>query len=100
GPLTQESAWWSDALSDPWRNPATHAEVVVSPPPAPAPGPPLEPVEPPDRRPGRVVGLVLVTTLGSTRSTTAARLSGGRSAPPARPAGPWAPGSWCPPTVT
>src|SRR5690606_4780221 len=63
GPLTQESAWWSDALSDPWRNPATHAEVVVSPPPAPAPGPPLEPVEPPDRRPGRVVGLVLVTAL-------------------------------------
>lgn len=62
-PLTQESAWWSDALSDPWRDPATRAEVVVSPPPSPVPGPPLEPVEPTDRRPGRLVGLVLVTAL-------------------------------------
>ncbi|MFG3703617.1 S1C family serine protease [Micromonospora sp. NPDC047670] len=45
------SPWWSDALADPWRDPAAPAAVVV--PAAPVPGTEPEPVSDPDapRRP-------------------------------------------------
>lgn len=45
------SPWWSDALADPWRDPAAPAAVVV--PAAPGPGTEPEPVTDPDA-PGRL----------------------------------------------
>ncbi|SCG80535.1 putative serine protease PepD [Micromonospora echinaurantiaca] len=45
------SPWWSDALTDPWRDPAAPAAVVV--PAAPGPGTEPEPVTDPDA-PGRL----------------------------------------------
>ena len=59
------SPWWSDALSDPWRDPYTPTAVVV-PPPATPPGPPPENVPNPDapRRPiASILVICLVTAL-------------------------------------
>jgi len=58
-----ESPWWTDALRDPWRNPAAPAAIPVPGVPA-DPGPPLEPPpEQPAARPGlRMVFLVSVIT--------------------------------------
>ena len=53
-------SWWSDALADPWRDPAAPAAVVLTPSPA---GPALEPPEEPGParvRPG--LGLLLLVT--------------------------------------
>lgn len=47
----QPSPWWSDALTDPWRDPRSPAVVVrQAPPPEQAVGPPLEQVDPPPAR--------------------------------------------------
>lgn len=58
------SPWWSDALTDPWRDPKAPASIVV---PATAPPPRLEPVtDPPsavELPPGRLVAVVLVTAV-------------------------------------
>jgi putative serine protease PepD len=65
GPSSGASPWWSDALSDPWRDPYSPSQVVV--PTAPAgggPGP--EPVTNPDaprRTFGSQVAISLVTAL-------------------------------------
>ena len=59
-----QSAWWSDALADPWRDPGSSAAVVVRPP---ASVPPTEPVPSTgsdgDRPAGRGLGLVFVVAL-------------------------------------
>ena len=58
------SPWWSDALSDPWRDPATPASIVI---PAAAPPTSVEPVTEPTPsdgiQPGRMVVVVLVTAV-------------------------------------
>jgi putative serine protease PepD len=61
---TGESPWWSDALSDPWRDPTTPTQIVLPAAPQPA-SPPLEPVPHPGSAspPGRWVGVILVTAL-------------------------------------
>ncbi|HEX2419780.1 MAG TPA: trypsin-like peptidase domain-containing protein [Micromonosporaceae bacterium] len=60
---SQESAWWTDALRDPWRDPAAPAAIRLPGVPA-DPGPALEPPpEPPTPRPGlRLVFLVSLMT--------------------------------------
>lgn len=55
------SPWWSDALTDPWRDPYAPAAVVV-PTAAVSEGPPLEPVTDPDA-PRRGLGPVLLICL-------------------------------------
>ncbi|MEV1287137.1 trypsin-like peptidase domain-containing protein [Micromonospora sp. NPDC049679] len=60
------SPWWSDALSDPWRDPRTPAAVVVPIPPADpavAPEPVVDPDAPAPRRLGPVLLVSLVTAL-------------------------------------
>jgi putative serine protease PepD len=96
-------AWWSDALNDPWRNPASPTVIVQS---APAAAPPAEPAAeatPTPRRDlrqllviaavtgllagalGGAVGFVAATHRGVTPVVLG---SGPRAAlPPARPAG-------------
>ncbi|HZN72645.1 MAG TPA: trypsin-like peptidase domain-containing protein [Micromonosporaceae bacterium] len=54
------SAWWSDALSDPWRDPAAHATVVV--PARGAAGPPPD-GDVPDLVPRRGLGLVFLVSV-------------------------------------
>ncbi|TML26141.1 MAG: hypothetical protein E6G35_10995, partial [Actinobacteria bacterium] len=57
---TGQDAWWSDALRDPWRDPAAPAAVVVRPP---VSVPPTEPPPgtTPDGAPARRgLGLVFV----------------------------------------
>jgi putative serine protease PepD len=66
--VSDERAWWSDALRDPWRDPASPAAVVVRPSPSAAPGagiPAPEPVDEPDTRRGLgpIFLIVLVTAL-------------------------------------
>jgi putative serine protease PepD len=56
------SPWWSDAQSDPWRDPAAPATVVVRPPSAPAD---LEPAPDPDAAPRRGIGLVVLISVFS-----------------------------------
>lgn len=60
-----EPVWWSDARSDPWRDPATQTEIVVPAPPASRPPVPAEPVLDPAPPAGRrrLVAAVLVTAL-------------------------------------
>jgi putative serine protease PepD len=59
--VTQRDAWWSDALHDPWRDPAAPSAVVVRPP---SDVPPTEPVPGADGRPARRgLGLVFVVAL-------------------------------------
>jgi putative serine protease PepD len=53
--------WWSEAVGDPWRDPAAPAAVVVTPPPV---APELE-AEPDPRPPRRGLGLVLVVSVVS-----------------------------------
>ncbi|WP_373313826.1 trypsin-like peptidase domain-containing protein [Planosporangium flavigriseum] len=67
------SPWWSDALSDPWRDPAAPAAVVVTPPVSGAP--PLEPVA---VRPGEGVrpGLRLVVLVSVITALLAGALGG------------------------
>jgi putative serine protease PepD len=56
-----QDAWWSDALRDPWRDPAAPAAVVVHPP---ADVPPTEPVPATQGQPGRrSLGLVFLVAL-------------------------------------
>jgi putative serine protease PepD len=57
---TDQDAWWSDALRDPWRDPAAPAAVVVHPP---ADVPPTEPPPGTPGQPGRRLGLVFVVAL-------------------------------------
>ncbi len=66
--VTDGSAWWSDALTDPWRDPTTPTRIVLPPEPEPPTAPPLEPVPPPAPPAGRnlvvlMVSAVLVTGL-------------------------------------
>jgi putative serine protease PepD len=63
-PAAAESPWWSDALSDPWRDPATPTEIVLPAHAQPSP-PALEPVPDPDvaPRPGRLFGTILIAAL-------------------------------------
>jgi putative serine protease PepD len=56
------SPWWSDAQSDPWRDPAAPATVVVRPASAAAE---LEPVPDPDAAPRRGIGLVVLIAVFS-----------------------------------
>ena len=61
GPGTTGSPWWSDALTDPWRDPYAPAAVVV--PAAPVSiGPAPEPVVNPDA-PRRSLGPILLICL-------------------------------------
>jgi putative serine protease PepD len=55
------SPWWSDALSDPWRDPAAPAAVVVTS--AATDAPPLEPAAPPAEGRRRGLGLVLLVSM-------------------------------------
>jgi putative serine protease PepD len=56
------SPWWSDALADPWRDPAAPAAVVVTPPPVEPP--PLEPAAGASGDgPRRGLGLVLLVSV-------------------------------------
>ncbi len=74
--MTDERAWWSDALRDPWRDPASPAAVVVRPGAAATPGagsPAPEPVDEPGSRRGlgpiflmMLVTAVLAGGLGGT----------------------------------
>jgi putative serine protease PepD len=52
--------WWSDALTDPWRDPQAAAVVYVPPAPGVAPPVPLETPPPPPRR---GIGLVLMVSM-------------------------------------
>ncbi|MFI5932726.1 S1C family serine protease [Actinoplanes sp. NPDC051494] len=64
-PASQGSPWWSDALSDPWRDPYAPSAVVVPSAPA-STGPAPEPVTDPDapRRPyAPILAICLVTAL-------------------------------------
>lgn len=57
---TESNAWWSEALSDPWRDPRSPAFVVMTSPPS---GPELEPAaepEPPSGRGGTSLRTMLV----------------------------------------
>ncbi|MPZ27206.1 MAG: PDZ domain-containing protein [Micromonosporaceae bacterium] len=60
-----EPPWWSEARTDPWRNPATQTEIVLPAPAPPRPPAPLEPLAAPDRPAsrGRLVATVVVTAL-------------------------------------
>ncbi|WP_285472604.1 trypsin-like peptidase domain-containing protein [Actinoplanes sp. NBRC 101535] len=62
-PGAPEAAWWSDASSDPWRDPYSAAAIHL-PPPAPSGGPPLEVVPDPDapRRPWSPILLICLVT--------------------------------------
>jgi putative serine protease PepD len=65
GQSTAGSPWWSDALTDPWRDPYAPAAVVVPSAPV-SEGPPLEPVPDPDaprRGLGPILMICLVTAL-------------------------------------
>ena len=55
------SAWWSDALADPWRDPAAPAAVVV--PPAAVDAPPLEPAADTADPARRGLGLILLVSV-------------------------------------
>jgi putative serine protease PepD len=55
------SPWWSDARSDPWRDPNAPASVVISTPAAAE----LEPAPDPDAEPRRRIGLVLLISVFS-----------------------------------
>jgi putative serine protease PepD len=61
GQSTAGSPWWSDALTDPWRDPYAPAAVVVPTAPV-SEGPPTEPVTDPDA-PRRGLGPILVICL-------------------------------------
>src|SRR5439155_5263353 len=66
GSTQGSSPWWSDALSDPWRDPAAPAAVVIRTPAGAAPASPAPPatVELPARRGlGLIFLIVLVTAL-------------------------------------
>jgi putative serine protease PepD len=54
------SPWWSDALSDPWRDPAAPAAVVVTP--STSDAPPLEPAAAPGQG-ARGLGLVVMVSV-------------------------------------
>jgi putative serine protease PepD len=56
------SPWWSDAQSDPWRDPTAPATVVVRPP---AATPALDPAPDPDAAPRRGIGLILLIAVFS-----------------------------------
>jgi putative serine protease PepD len=65
GSVSGSSPWWSDALSDPWRDPYAPAQVVVPAPPT-ATGPAPERVANPDaprRQLGPILTICLVTAL-------------------------------------
>lgn len=88
------SPWWSDALSDPWRDPAAPAAVVV--PAAPVPGAQPEPVTDPDA-PGRpalrqvlLVPLIIALLAGSLGGALgyAFAVRGGAATGPVLGAGP------------
>jgi putative serine protease PepD len=55
------SPWWSDAQSDPWRDPSAPATVVVRPP----AGSEIEPAPDPDTAPRRGIGLVVLIAVFS-----------------------------------
>ncbi|MFY1675018.1 S1C family serine protease [Plantactinospora sp. WMMB334] len=57
------SPWWSDALHDPWRNPATPVAVVVQASPEAAVGAAPEPVTDPDTARRRGLGSVFLVSL-------------------------------------
>jgi putative serine protease PepD len=67
------SPWWSDAMADPWRDPAAPAAVVVTP--AASGAPPLEPPAAPAAQ-GRRGGLGLVLTVAVITSLLAGALGG------------------------
>ncbi|MGC9667890.1 S1C family serine protease [Planosporangium sp. 12N6] len=67
------SPWWSDALADPWRDPAAPAAVVVTPQTVDAP--PLEPPEPRESR-GLRGGLGLVVLVSVITALIAGALGG------------------------
>ncbi|SCL26740.1 putative serine protease PepD [Micromonospora nigra] len=88
------SPWWSDALADPWRDPAAPAAVVV--PAAPVPGAQPEPVTDPDA-PGRpslrqvlLVPLIIALLAGSLGGALgyAFAVRGGAATGPVLGAGP------------
>jgi putative serine protease PepD len=64
---SDSSAWWSDALDDPWRSPQTPAAIVLPPGPpdaaAPAPEPVTDPVAVRGRRLAPVFLVALITAL-------------------------------------
>ncbi|MEV5764467.1 trypsin-like peptidase domain-containing protein [Micromonospora sp. NPDC052213] len=92
------SPWWSDALADPWRDPAAPAAVVV--PAAPSPGTEPEPVSDPDA-PGRptlrqllLIPLITALLAGSLGGALgyAFAVRGGAGGGPVLGADPQAPG--------
>jgi putative serine protease PepD len=61
-PERLSSPWWSDAQTDPWRDPTAPATVVVRPSAAPAD---LEPAPDPDAGPRRGIGLIVLVSVFS-----------------------------------
>jgi putative serine protease PepD len=61
GQPASPSPWWSDAQSDPWRDPAAPATVVVRP----STVPELEPAPDPDATPRRGIGLIVLISVFS-----------------------------------
>jgi putative serine protease PepD len=56
------SAWWSDALNDPWRDPTTPAQLVTQ---SPVPPPPQAPTAPPPVRGTRLSMVILVAAISA-----------------------------------
>ncbi len=87
---SHQDAWWSDALHDPWRDPASPAAVVVRAPSTPAPPAPASPAagvaaEPPRRGLGliflvSVLTALLAGSLGGTLGYVFAQHGGGHPA--------------------
>jgi putative serine protease PepD len=71
-PTGADSPWWSDALTDPWRDPSAPAAVVVSPADVEAPAPePVEAAAPEQRR-----GLGLIVLISVISALLAGALGG------------------------